>query len=118
MKKITQHAVFVISVLVAYLISGRVMLMLKGIDRLHQNKYLSVLIYMVAIIVVFYPISKLISMFGETVAQSVIKKSQKTLGSPFVGLIIGFILLFTILFCCYCYVIYGITVVQIINALF
>jgi hypothetical protein len=118
MKKLTHHAVFIISVLVAYLINGLVMKVLGGIERLHNNKYLSVLIYMTAIVIVFYPIYNLLTKVGEEVGHSVIKQSQKMIGSPVIGLLLGFLSLLGIMFCCYAWVMYKLTVVDMVKALF
>ena len=94
------------------------MKVLGGIDRLHNSKYLSVLIYMTAIVIVFYPIYHILTKVGEEVGHSVIKQSQKMIGSPFVGLLLGFITLFGILFCCYAWVMYKLTVVDMVRTLF
>jgi len=118
MKKLTHHAVFIISVLVAYLINGLVMKVLGGIEKLNNNKYLSVLIYMTAIVIVFYPIYNLLTRVGEEVGHSVIKQSQKMIGSPFIGLLLGFLTLLGIMFCCYAWTMYKLTVVDMVKVWF
>lgn len=115
MRTLTNQAVFIISMLIAYLVKEFVYYLLGNFKKLQNNPYLDVAIGMLIIVIVFYPLYELLKKVGEHLVEGFIKKTQDLTGSAFLGLFLGFIVLLFTLYCTYAWVWKKITPMMVIQ---
>ena len=96
MKQFTKFTVYSITILTAYLISEYFVNYLNSYYK--RPNYISVLIGMGIIILVYYPIMQVLDRYIAKASRSYIKKSKSLHKNNFMGLIIGFSSAFFVLF--------------------
>lgn len=102
-RTLTNQAVLIISILIAYLVKEFVYYLVGHFKKVQSDPYLDVAIGMliIIIIIVFYPLYELLKKVGQHLVEAFIQKSQELTNSAFLGLILGFIVLLFSLYCTY-----------------
>jgi H+/Cl- antiporter ClcA len=116
-RTLTNHAVFILSMLIAYLIKEFVYYLLGNFKRIQNDPYLDVAIGMLIIVIVFYPLYELMKKFGHHLVEAFIQKSQEVTNSSVLGLLLGFIILLFGLYCTYAWIWKKISVIKVIHKL-
>lgn len=101
--KITKHAIYIVSVLTAYLIKEFVVYILGNFKKVNPNKYVSVLIGMLLVVLIFYPVYELLKTVSKHLVHEYFKKSKEITNSQLGGVAFGFVTLVILLFGVYSY---------------
>lgn len=115
MKTLTKQVVFILSILIAYLVSEFVYFIMGNFKKVQNDPFLDVAIGMVIIVIVFYPLYEWFRKLGSKQVEGFIRRLQEGVRSEFLGLLIGFIVLIFLLYCTYAWIWKKITVMQIIH---
>lgn len=98
MEKLHKHMAFILSVLIAYLVKDFALYVMgKDANDLPQT-YSATLMTMLLIVVIFYPIYEGLKKASKHFLHGYFEKSEEVTKSKFIGLILGFALMFLILF--------------------
>jgi len=102
-RKTTKYAVIIISILLAELIHDYIQeLVYAWVKHSQFGIYVSVLISMAAVVVIFYPAFNLIERYLHFASRKYIEGSKKISKNNFRGLLLGFILALILLFVGFC----------------
>lgn len=114
-RKLTRFGTVCITILTAYLISDYILLFLE--DYKEGRTYKSVLITMVIIIAVYYPALTFLEKYIKKISAEYIKSSKGIAKSSIIGLLVGFIVAFFILFSLFAHVWYNLNILKDITNL-
>lgn len=94
--KLTKYATIIISVLSASLLNEYIVNYINSYYK--ERSYLSVLIGMLVTVAVFVPVYGVISKWMNTASKKYLKASKKVAKKDSTGIIVGFLIAFSILF--------------------
>lgn len=95
MRKLNKFIVTVLTILMLQLIADWVV---TFFNNAHKNKYLSVLIYMAVIVILFYPMLTFLNRYIATFSKKYVKGSGHLSKNKYVGVLVGFFIALLILF--------------------
>ena len=95
MSKLSQFAIFSLTILMGTLISDY---SINYLTNTIGKTYNGVLINMVATVIIFYPLLNLVDTYIKKVSKKYIHQSKKVTGNSSIGLILGFTLAILVLF--------------------
>lgn len=95
MSKLSQFAVFSLTILIGTLISDYTVNYFTG---LIGKTYNGVLLNMLVTVLIFYPLLNILDLYIKKVSRKYINNSKKAVGNSSIGLILGFTLAILVLF--------------------
>ena len=112
MRKLTHHAIMIISLLIAYLIKDVITHYLEGLKKMSENPYLGVALGMLVIVGLFYPLYEFFKHLAKGFMGSYFRRSKRITNSSFGGLFFGLLIALAVLYGVYAQVWYEIDIIS------
>lgn len=110
MKQLTKFTVYSITILTAYLISECLVNFLNS--HYKEKTYSSVLIGMLVVLIVYFPVVTFLDKYIKRMSKTYINQSKGLSNNSHIGIIVGFLVMFFVLFVLFALVWYDLNLLE------